>query len=72
MRNLRRYPITIHEIVECLEKLAEEINPPGPDMAIGDMRPLLLKEAARIVLRTGFAVSDVWTGATRRDGRAVR
>lgn len=42
MRNLRQYPITIHEIVECLEKLADEINPPGPNMAIGDMRPLLL------------------------------
>ena len=56
MRNLVEYPITIGEICQCLDRLSDEIN---KEERIGDMRPLLLQEASRIILRAGFATSGV-------------
>jgi hypothetical protein len=55
MRNLLVYPITIIEIEECLLRLSDEIN---AEERIGDMRPLLLREAAKIVVRADFVTSD--------------
>ena len=46
MRDLRTYPITLAEIVSCLLRLAAEIASQGRR---GDIRPLLLREAAKIV-----------------------
>ena len=44
MRNLAEYPIDDDEIIECLKALANEL---ASEERIGDMRPLLLKEAAK-------------------------
>ena len=43
---LGRYPVRIAEIVEHLEELLQKAK---SEMGIGDMRPLLLTEAIRIV-----------------------
>ena len=52
MRNLSEYPITTAEIEACLLRLSEESSSQG---RIGDMRPLLLREAAKIVANAGQA-----------------
>lgn len=44
MRNLLQYPITPDEVLECLRSEADAINDRD---VIGDMRPLLLTEAAK-------------------------
>ena len=60
MRDLVRYPIKLDEVLACLDKLATEIVEQNiADQRVGDMRPLLLQKAHQIVLRAGFAVSDV-------------
>lgn len=46
MRNLAQYPISREEISRLLTSLAEEF---AAEQRLGDMRPLLLREAARIV-----------------------
>ena len=46
MRSLQTYPITLDEIERCLLTLADSIFAEGRR---GDMRPTLLREAARIV-----------------------
>lgn len=56
MRNLAEYPITVGEIKECLEKLADDLAYEKTGL-IGDTRPLLLRTAAKIVFRTGFAAN---------------
>jgi hypothetical protein len=56
MRNLARHPITLDEIERCLLQLSEELSDSG---LIGDMRPLLLREAATIVRRTGFVTDNI-------------
>ncbi len=48
MRDLKKYPITLDEIVECLTRLADQLRGEAKE---GDMRPLLLSEAAKIVGR---------------------
>lgn len=53
MRNLRKYPVTSREIEDCLENLADELST-GDDLRCGDMRPMLLKIAAKIVRRSAF------------------
>ena len=50
MRDLRKYPITCDEIVKCLTALAEELDARGQS---GDIRPLLLREAARMIRKAG-------------------
>ena len=50
MRNLAEYPITREEIVECLEQIGAEIQRMNEEqLACGDMRPLLLDRAIRMV-----------------------
>lgn len=44
MRDLSRYPITADEIINCLEDLRVRLTLEG---GVGDMRPLLLAEAAK-------------------------
>lgn len=46
MRNLRQYPITKQEILECLSTLAQDML---KEKRVGDMRPSLLQEASKIV-----------------------
>lgn len=41
MRNLHAYPITLDEVVECLETFKRECDP----ALVGDMRPILLDHA---------------------------
>jgi hypothetical protein len=50
MRNLADYPITKAEIIGCLKRISDEII---KDEAVGDMTPLLLEIAAKIVERSG-------------------
>jgi hypothetical protein len=50
MRDLRKHPITSDEIVKCLTALAEEL---GARKQSGDIRPLLLQEAARMIRKAG-------------------
>lgn len=56
MRNLSKHPVSIGEIVKCLDDMADEIV---LEQILGDMRPLLLREASKIVTRAGFAVHEV-------------
>jgi hypothetical protein len=56
MRNLAKYPITLDEIEACLLRLVVELDEPE---RIGDMTPLLLREAATIVRRTGFVTDNL-------------
>ena len=44
MRNLMEFPIDDDEILECLKTLSEQLTSEG---RIGDMRPMLLTEAAK-------------------------
>ena len=46
MRDIRRFPITQAESVQCLLTLASQIRLEGRR---GDMRPMLLRRAAKIV-----------------------
>lgn len=43
MRNLIEYPITIEEVVATLRRTAAELS---QEERIGDMRPLILEQAA--------------------------
>lgn len=56
VRNLKRYPITLIEIENCLNKLADDF---AAEQRMGDMRPLLLKAASKIVKRTGFVTFEL-------------
>jgi hypothetical protein len=55
MRDLRRFPVTVGEIERCLLEIAEGL----PADQIGDMRPLLLRTAAKIVVRSGFVMESL-------------
>lgn len=46
MRNLKQYPITTEEVIERLDRLKSECD----EDLFGDMTPLLLDEAMRIIL----------------------
>jgi hypothetical protein len=52
LRDLKRYPITIAEILQCLVELAEQLR---AEDNVGDMRPLLLRKAATMITRLDFA-----------------
>jgi len=46
MRNLKEFPITKDEIIDCLRQLQEDII---KEDLVGDMRPILLEEAMDII-----------------------
>lgn len=48
MRNTHEYPVTLDEIVDCLQRLHNDIIHEHPDL-IGDMRPLLLRKAISLI-----------------------
>lgn len=51
MRNIVEHPITIKEIVDCLDEIAKDIRWQNEDQFVcGDMRPLLLAKAKEIIL----------------------
>lgn len=52
MRNLAAYPLTLDEIIAVLDRLADDVL---AEHRIGDMRPLILIEAASL-LRTNRAL----------------
>lgn len=58
MRNLKQHPITVTEITDCLNSLADQISDLEPKR-IGDMRPILLKRAAKLIERVDFAVHEI-------------
>lgn len=49
MRNLEQYPITTDEIIQCLKVLMDDVAYEKTGL-VGDMRPLLLANAIRIIL----------------------
>ena len=70
MRNLTAHPITIDEIVSCLREQAKALSDDALRTGrFGDMRPLLLQEAAKIINRVGFAVCDVAPSKTGKRER---
>lgn len=48
MRNLVQHPITTEEILDCLKEFLSEVDPEKTRLC-GDVRPLLLREAIKIV-----------------------
>ena len=60
MRNLKNQPITYDEIDACLQRLADAIRNEGRR---GDMRPMLLREAARIVAARRESEPDRFTSS---------
>lgn len=60
MRNLTKYPVTTLEVMECLKnyelQAQKEID---EEMLCGDMRPLLLRAAQKIVTRADFVTFDL-------------
>lgn len=52
MRNWQKYPLTVGEVCRVLDDLSAQIYSEG---GVGDIRPLALKAASKIVLRLGFA-----------------
>lgn len=56
MRDTRAYPITLEEIERCLVALADTLRAEGRR---GDMRPTLLREAAKIVAASGAGPGTV-------------
>lgn len=60
MRNLKAHPISIVEIEKCLNDLAGQLADLEPKR-IGDMRPTLLRAAAKMISRVDFAVHEIKT-----------
>ncbi len=60
MRDLRNYPITYDEIHACLQSLAGSIRDEGRR---GDIRPMLLREAAKIVAAQREAEPERFTSS---------
>jgi hypothetical protein len=53
MRNEIEFPITLDEVIECLERLERDSLESGP-VAYGDMTPILLRAAIQVVKRERF------------------
>jgi len=66
MRNLKEVPLSKEEIIGYLEGYAKRIL---TEHRIGDMRPLLLKEAAEHVRRSTAQLSDL--GTIQSDSEAM-
>lgn len=59
MRNLVEFPITLTEVIECLEKLmVEAVNEDQEKLACGNMTPNLIHKAIQIVKRERFFHGD--------------
>lgn len=56
MRNLAVYPITSKEVEDCCNRLSDEMS---KEKRVGDMRPILLRAAARIVSRAAFVLDGI-------------
>lgn len=52
MRNTVEYPVTKKEIIECLYRMANDLD--DGRFSCGDMRPLLLRHALEIVESSDF------------------
>ena len=59
MRDLRRYPITLREIQEALEREATKLS---KEESVGDVRPLLFSTAAKIIQRLEFTTHKIGLG----------
>lgn len=57
MRNLLEHPVTKDEIVLCLLALTVDFD---PDL-VGDMRPMLIREAIKHVRGSALKLSDLGT-----------
>ena len=68
MRDTTTHPITPTEIIECLDTLAEQLL---SEELIGDMRPLLLREAARAVRRSPNLWRPIATAAHDPDAQVL-
>lgn len=62
MRNLRDYPITKEEIIAFLVNLADKY---ATDGGIGDIRPSLLREAAKHVRGSTVELTNLGTVQAR-------
>lgn len=56
MRNLVEYPVTKDEIMENMDRLSQEILKEG---GVGDMRPLLLREASKLIESQADTISGL-------------
>ena len=66
MRNLKEYPVTKDEIISFLEEIyAEGMH----EMVVGDMAPVLIKEAIKHVRGSKLELSDL--GTVQDSGEAV-
>lgn len=54
MRNTAEYPITLTEVIDCLRQFQKDCDP----NLIGDMRPLLLRRAIKMVERERFLYGE--------------
>jgi len=66
MRNLKEYPVTKQEIINLLLMYEAVALQRG---GIGDMTPLLLREAAEHVRRSTAQLSDL--GTVQDSGKAI-
>lgn len=55
MRNILEFPVTLTEVIECLQRLEQEALKTD---RIGDMTPVLLHRARQIVERERFYHDD--------------
>lgn len=56
MRDLVQYPVTRAEIVETIKQLADVVD---GENRVGDMRPLLLRQAAQYVAYNQLPVNEL-------------
>lgn len=55
MRNLIEFPITLDEVIDCLQQLkARELERTHTELSCGDMTPILLHRAIQILRREKF------------------
>lgn len=60
MRNLRKHPIELHEIETCLNEIRLKIIEENTkEQRCGDMRPLLIDAASRIIVRAAFILDGI-------------
>lgn len=64
MRSLQSHPVTVDEIEQCLNRLADEFRQEGRR---GDMRPVLLQRAAVIVRRAGLMEGPAEVSAPKEE-----
>ncbi len=63
MRDLTQHPIDVAEVAKCLEDLSDEICRKNAESGnVGDMTPVLLTTARRIILRSTFNTYGIGQG----------